>query len=182
MSSSVAENSIDRANELFGGTNAPVWYHGPSREFEWEQAGTAFRPFERYYETPVGDVHLFRCDEAAGDKLTVGDSTVYVEASDEHLSAADALEFGTAVVMAATRLAASDGGVSVDNVHLLIDQLQDVVREIRDQAATCDAEYRDDEPFLCLLPEGHDGEHHAQGVDPRVTRTWAEITFEQVDE
>lgn len=134
MSSSVTENSIDRANELFGGTNAPVWYSGPRREFEFELAGSAFRPFERYFESPVGEVHLFRCDEAAGEKLTVGDSTVYVEATDDYLSAADALAFGTAVVMAATRLAAVEGGASVDDVHTLIDQLQDVVREMARRA------------------------------------------------
>lgn len=134
MNARVTEDSIDRANKLFGGTNNPIWYRGPHREFEWEQAGTAFRPFERYFETPVGDVHLFRCDEAAGEKLTVGESTVYVEASDEHLSAADALAFGTAVVMAATRLAAAEGGASVDDVHTLIDQLQDVVREMARRA------------------------------------------------
>lgn len=134
MSSSVAETIINRANDEHGDSNPPKWYRGPRREFEWEQAGAAFRPFERYYETPVGDVHLFRCDEAAGEKLTVGESTVYVEASDEHLSAADALAFGTAVVMAATRLAASEGGASVDDVHTLIDQLQGVVREMARQA------------------------------------------------
>ncbi|MBP1053063.1 hypothetical protein J6397_23175 [Rhodococcus qingshengii] len=134
MPNSLTETIIDRANAEHGDSNPPAWFHGPRREFEWEQAGTAFRPFERYFETPVGDVHLFRCDEAAGEKLTVGESTVYVEASDEHLSAADALVFGTAVVMAATRLAAAEGGASVDDVHTLIDQLQDIVREMARQA------------------------------------------------
>ncbi len=134
MSNSVTEIIIDRANEQFGDTNPPLWYSGPRREFESECAGTAMRPFERYFESPVGEVHLFRCDEAAGEKLTVGDSTVYVEATDGYLSAADALAFGTAVVMAATRLAAAEGGASVDNVHTLIDQLQDVVREMARRA------------------------------------------------
>ena len=134
MSNSVTETIINRANEQHSDTNPPLWYSGPSREFEWEQAGTAFRPFERYFESPVGDVHLFRCDEAAGEKLTVGDSTVYVEATNDYLSAADALAFGTAVVLAATGLAAAEGGASVDAVHTLIDQLQDVVREMARQA------------------------------------------------
>lgn len=130
MSNSVTETIINRANEQHSDTNPPLWYSGPRREFEFELAGSAFRPFERYYESPVGEVHLFRCDEASGEKLTVGDSTVYVEATDDYLSATDALAFGTAVVMAATRLAAAEGGASVDDVHTLIDQLQDVVREM----------------------------------------------------
>lgn len=134
MPTSVTEIIIDRANEQFGDTNPPAWYNGPHREFESECAGTAMRPFERYYDTPVGEVHLFRCDEAAKGQMTLGESTVYVEATDDYLSAADALAFGTAVVMAATRLAASEGGASVDDVHTLIDQLQDVVREMARRA------------------------------------------------
>ena len=50
------------------------------------------------------------------------------------------------------------------------------------RAETCDAEYRDDEPFRCILPEDHAGFHYAQGVDPRVTRTWVAVSFEPVDE
>ncbi|TSD45022.1 hypothetical protein FFI94_001850 [Rhodococcus sp. KBS0724] len=134
MNVSVTETIINRANEQFGNTNPPAWYNGPHREFETEWAGTALRPFERFYETPVGAVSLFRYDEATAEDLTVGEASVVVNLGEEHLTASDALAFGTAVVMAATRLAASEGGASVDDVHLLIDQLQEVVREMARRA------------------------------------------------